>query len=295
MKNHASVLTICIMVFLILCTFKSTAQQNTQNKPKEIVVGYELAGVKDVIAKKNIPYLKTIDSSLKLDIYYPPRFDFKRKIPLIVFVFGYTNEGQLKTAKHQLRLWSPYTSWCKVVAASGMAAIVYETINPENDLKSLIQFISSSADKLNIDVNKIGAYSCSANTPTEIAYILNDSNSVFKCAVVYYGIFLNTDFKYLSTIDTLSQNMGFVTPRLSEPTTWNKNVPIMIVHAGKDFVPHTNESLTLFLDKAINQNMPITLINYSTGIHGFDVYTDNIPTRQIIKTTLEFWKFYLKQ
>jgi hypothetical protein len=89
--------------------------------------------------------------------------------------------------------------------------------------------------------------------------------------------------------------MGFVTPRLSEATTWNKNVPLMIVHAGKDFVPHSNESLSLFLDKAINQNLPVTLINYSNGVHGFDVYTDNEPTRQIIKTTLEFWEFYLKQ
>jgi dipeptidyl aminopeptidase/acylaminoacyl peptidase len=257
-------------------------------------VAYEVAGMNDVITKKNIPYLKTSDSALKMDIYYPPKFDFNRKIPAIVFVFGYTNEGQLKTAKHQLRTWSPYTSWCKVVAASGMAAIVYETINPENDIKSLIQYINSNTDNLNIDVNKIGAYSCSANTPTEIAYVLNDSNCIFKCAVVYYGIFLTTDFKYISTIDTLSQNMGFVTPRLSEPTSWNRKVPLLIVHAGKDFVPHTNESLTSFVEKAIVQNIPITLMIHSNGVHGFDIYTDNESTRQIIKNTLEFWEFYLK-
>jgi len=204
MKAPKLVLLISIMVLLMPFSIKTSAQQGTQNKPKEIVVAYEVAGMNDVIAKKDIPYLKTSDSALKMDIYYPPKFDFKRKIPAIVFVFGYTNEGQLKTAKHQLRTWSPYTSWCKVIAASGMAAIVYETINPENDLKALLQYINSNTDNLNIDVNKIGAYSCSANTPTEIAYILNDSNCIFKCAVVYYGIFLTTDFKYISTIDTLS-------------------------------------------------------------------------------------------
>jgi dienelactone hydrolase len=283
------------MLLIIPFSIKTSAQQSTQNKPKENVVAYEVAGMNDVIAKKDIPYLKTADSALKMDIYYPPKFDFKRKIPAIVFVFGYTNEGQLKTAKHQLRTWSPYTSWCKVIAASGMAAIVYETINPENDIKSLLQYINSNTDNLNIDVNKIGAYSCSANTPTEIAYILNDSNCIFKCAVVYYGIFLTTDFKYISTIDTLSQNMGFVTPRLSEPTSWNRKVPLLIVHAGKDFVPHTNESLTSFVEKAIVQNIPITLMIHSNGVHGFDIYTDNESTRQIIKNTLEFWKFYLKQ
>lgn len=274
-------------------SFEVSAQQSIQDKPKEIVVAYEVPGMNDVIVKKDIPYLKSSDSALKMDVYYPPNFDFRRKIPAIVFVFGYTNDGQLKTAKHQLRTWSPYISWCRVVAASGMAAIVYETINPENDLKSLIQHIASDPDNLNIDVEKMGAYSCSANTPTEIAYALNDPNCIFKCAVVYYGLFLTTDFKHISAIDTLSQSMGFVTPRLSEPASWNKNVPLMIVHAGKDLALLT-ESLTSFVSEAIVQNIPITLIIHSDGIHAFDLYTDNERTRQIIRNTLEFWKYYLK-
>ena len=288
-------LVLLISIIVLPFSIRTSAQQSTQNKPKEIVVAYEVTGMNDVITKKDIPYLKTSDSALKMDIYYPPKFDFKTKIPAIVFVFGYTNEGQLKTAKHQLRTWSPYTSWCKVVAASEMAAVVYETINPENDLKSLLQYINSNTDNLSIDINKIGAYSCSANTPVALANILNSANNSFKCAAIYYGIFLNTDFKYLSVIDTLSKNMGFIPSRLPEATVWNKNVPILIVHAGKDFVPNTDESLTGFLDKAVKQKVPFTLINYATGIHGFDVYADNKEIREIIKTTLEFWKFNLNQ
>jgi dienelactone hydrolase len=89
--------------------------------------------------------------------------------------------------------------------------------------------------------------------------------------------------------------MGFIPSRLPESTTWKKDVPILIVHAGKDFVPHTDESITVFTAEAIKQKVPITLIHYATGIHGFDVYEDNKEIREIIKTTLEFWKFYLKQ
>jgi len=287
-------LTTMIALTLLFCSNGMQAQ-NTKSKLKETVVAYEVAGMNDVIIKKDIPYLKTSDSTLKMDVYYPPKFDFKSKIPAIVFIYGYTNNGQIKSVGKQLRKWSAYTSWCQVIAASGMAAIAYETVNPENNLTSLMNHINTNADKLNIDANKIGACTCSANSPTALANILNNSNTYFKCAVVYYGIFLNTDFKYLSLIDTLSQNMGFVTPRLPEPTLWKKDVPILIVHAGKDFVPHSDESLTGFIDKAINQKIPITLINYSTGIHGFDVYADNEDIREIIKTTLEFWKFYLKQ
>ncbi len=67
----------------------------------------------------------------------------------------------------------------------------------------------------------------------------------------------------------------------------------MIVHAGKDLVLLT-ESLTDFINEAIVENVPVTLIIHSDGIHAFDLYTDNESTRQIIRNTLEFWKGYLK-
>jgi hypothetical protein len=68
----------------------------------------------------------------------------------------------------------------------------------------------------------------------------------------------------------------------------------MIIRAGKDNVPYLNQSITSFHEKALNQNLPITFINYPDGVHGCDTYTDNETTRQIIRNTLEFWKFYLK-
>jgi dipeptidyl aminopeptidase/acylaminoacyl peptidase len=292
MKRFEMAFLTCSMVLLMFSSLNASAQQT---KPKEKdAVAYDVPHMDEVIIHKDIPYLKTPDSALKMDIYYPPKFNFNSKIPAVVFVYAYTNDGQLKAVGKQFRKWIAYTSWCRVVAASGMAAIAYETVNPVNDLNSLLQYVKTNADKLNIDANKIGAYAGSANTTTALAYILNDTNSIFKCAAINYGIFLCTDFKHLSLMDTLSQNMGFVTPRLSEPVSWNKKVPLMIVHVGKDFVPHSDESLTGFVDKAINQKVPFTLIHYATGIHGFDVWADDETTRQIIKTTLDFWKFYLK-
>jgi len=53
------------------------------------------------------------------------------------------------------------------------------------------------------------------------------------------------------------------------------------------------QSIAGFCEKALNQNLPVTLINYSDGVHGFDIYNDNETSKQIIKTTIEFWKFYL--
>jgi dienelactone hydrolase len=281
------------MFLSTFCNPKTPEQKSTSDRLKEQVVAFELPGMKDVIVKKDIPYQSISDSTLNMDIYYPPNFNFKRIIPAVIIVYGFNNESQIKITGNQLRNWSVHISWCKIIAASGMAAIVYETVNPENDLISLLKYINSSVNILNIDPNNIGAYTCSANSYTALAYILNNSNGFIKCAVVYYGMFLTKDYNNLSLIDSLSQNMGFMSPILSESSSWRKDVPLMIVNAGIDD-PLINQSLTGFVDNAINQNLPITVINYPNGLHGFDFLNDNDTTRMIISSTIDFWKFNLK-
>ena len=281
--------------FLIFFTNGMQAQstQNTQRERGAVV--FDLPRMNDVIIKKDIPYQDIAGSTLKMDIYYPPDFDFQRKIPAVIIVLGYPDLAGKKLLGSEFKNHIQFVSWCKIIAASGMAAIAYQSNNPEQDILSLSNYLKTNEDKLKIDTAKIGAYTCSAHTPTTISTILNGSNNIFKCAVVYYGFFLTNDFKYLLQIDTLSQNMGFKTPRLAEPRTWKKDVPIMVIRAGKDNVPYINQTLASFYDKALNQNLPITLINYSNGVHGFEAANDNETTRQIIRTTLEFWKFNLNQ
>jgi len=271
-------------------------QAQTTNKPREKgAVVYDLPRMDDVIIKRDIPYQDIGGSPLKMDIYYPPDFDFKSKIPAVIIVLGYPDVAGKKLLGSEFKNYIQLVSWCKIISASGMAGIVYESVNPEKDIITLSNYLKTNADEVKIDINKIGAWTCSAHTPTTISYILNGADNIFKCAVVYYGFFLTNDFKYLPQIDTLSQNMGFKTPRLSEPTVWRKDVPIMIVRAGKDNVPYINQTLSSFYDQALSQDLSITLINYQNGVHGFDAALDNETTRQIIKTTLEFWKLYLMQ
>jgi hypothetical protein len=277
----------------MFCNYKITYAQNNTDKPKEMLVLYQIQGMENAIVKKNIAYTVSSDTMLKMDIYYPPKFNFKKKIPAVIFVFGFTNDAQKKIAGTQLRHWSAYTSWCRLVAASGMAAIVYETVDPENDLLLLEKYIQTNQDKLMIDIEKIGSFVCSGNTPTSVTHILNSPSTVFKCAVIYYGIILTQNFQYIAKYDTLSQQMGFKIPILTDPKNWNKNVPLLIVRAGLDNVPYLNLALSAFYEKAIEQNLPVTLINYPDGYHAFEFNNDNETTRMIIKNTLEFWKFYL--
>jgi dienelactone hydrolase len=287
-------LTTMVAVFLFFCADGIHAQTTNKQREQGSVV-YDLPGMDDVIIKKDIPYQDIAGSPLKMDIYYPPDFDFQRKIPAVIIVLGYPDVAGKRLLGSEFKNYIQLISWCRIISASGMAAIVYESIDPEKDIISLSNYLNINEDKLKIDKNRIGAWTCSAHTPTTISYILNGSDNIFKCVVVYYGFFLTDDFKYLPQIDTLSQNMGFKTPRLSEPISWKKNVPIMIIRAGKDNVPYINQTLADFYEKALIQDLPITLINYQNGVHGFDAALDNETTRQIIKNTIEFWKFNLNE
>lgn len=281
-----------VAVFLLL-SINGIRAQNTQDKPKGQVVVYKVPGMDNVLIKKDIPYQDIAGSVLKMDIYYPPKFDFKTKIPAVVIVLGYPDVAGKKLLGSEFKNYSQYISWCRIIAASGMAAIAYESVNPEKDIITLSNYLKANADKLKIDIDKIGAYSCSAHTITAMAYILSNSNNFIKCAVNYYGLILADDYKFMPQIDTISKQMGFMTPQIPKPEEWRKDVPIMIASAGKDYVPFINPAVADFVPKAIAQNLPITLIHYPNGQHNFDALDDNETTRMIIKTTLDFWKFYL--
>ncbi len=254
---------------------------------------YNKSGMKDVIVKQGIPYRDHADSSLVLDIYYPPGFTFESKVPAIVIVFGYTDKAQNRIIGKQFKKWSVYTSWCRLIAASGIAAIVYETLDPVEDLAAIEKYIKENQKDLLIDKDRMGVFAVSANTPTAISRLLDESNDFFTCGVFYYGFTLTFNSKYLNPIDSLYKNWGFSIGRIPDSAHWNLDAPIMLVRAGRDKLTYLNQTIDEFVDVAGKKNLPLTLINYSNGRHGFDGYDDNDTTRMIVKSTLEFWKFYL--
>jgi hypothetical protein len=48
-----------------------------------------------------------------------------------------------------------------------------------------------------------------------------------------------------------------------------------------------------FVQKALVRNMPLTLVNHASGIHGFDLFEDTGKTPEIIKQVLAFMAFHL--
>jgi acetyl esterase/lipase len=87
---------------------------------------------------------------------------------------------------------------------------------------------------------------------------------------------------------------GFVNPCAGKSVEdLPHDVPLFIARAGRDEMPHLNETLDRFLGKALTRNLPVTFVNYPEGPHAFDIHHDSETSREIIRQILAFMRFHL--
>jgi hypothetical protein len=94
---------------------------------------YDLPGM-EAVEVKNYTYAYNDERELTLDLYYPPGTAQDAELPLVIFGIGY------RYSKQRLRNAHFNISWGRLVAASGMAAAVYDTEQPDRDLDILMNF-----------------------------------------------------------------------------------------------------------------------------------------------------------
>jgi acetyl esterase/lipase len=72
-----------------------------------------------------------------------------------------------------------------------------------------------------------------------------------------------------------------------------KDTPLFIARAGRDEMPHLNETLDRFLVEALACNLPVTFANHPEAPHAFDLMHDSDTSREIIRQILAFLRFHL--
>ena len=217
---------------------------------------YQVPGMKKTIIKEKIIYRNVNDTALSFDVYYPPAFNFKKELPLVIFNNGV---GAMDIPK-----WGIYKDWAKLVAASGMIALNYQCRggNGLQDGEALLDYLVQHAHELNIDAGKIGLWTCSANARTGMRIAFKTKPELVKALVVYYG-----------GPDSLGQ--------------LRQNLPTMVVRAGLD-AQFINNGVEGFIQSALQQDARIEVINYLNGIHAFDAYINTEESKEIIKKTIDF-------
>lgn len=204
--------------------------------------------------RTNIAY----DGDLKLDLYRPSEVDV---LPVVIFVNG--------VALRALKEWGQYTSWPRLVATRGIAAITYQTVSgdsAEAETEALLKYVKEHAAALKIDPSRIALWSCSANVRVATSLLAKHPKDAFRAAAFYYGI-------------------------MSTPPS-HAEVPVFIARANLD-MPMINDSIDRWSAEAVALDVPVSLVTYPQGLHGFDVRQDTAESRDIIRQTLDFLQFHL--
>ena len=255
-------------------------------------VVYQLPGVDAVTIRRDVEYRATDAGVLTMDIYYPPDSKTGVRIPAIVFVSGFSDVGFQKMLGCKLKEMESYISWGQLAAASGLAAITYTNREPAADVQALLQYIRKNAASLGIDENRIGVWACSGNVPMALSLLMQEDRDYLKCAVLCYGLML--DLEGSSSVAELAKTFGFVNPCAGKSVNdLPQDIPLFIVRAGQDEIPHLNETIDRFLVKALTCNLPITFANHPAAPHSFDLLHDSETSREIIRQILAFLRFHL--
>lgn len=239
------------------------------------------------VVKRDVEYKEVGDIALRMDIYYPPGLDEDSELPAVIFVFGYTDSRMLEMLDSRLKDTGQYASWGRLLAASEIVGIAYETVDPHSDIKELIDYVHRNAISLQIDPDRLGLWSCSGNVPTTLSVLMDESMDYIRCAVLYYGFML--DWCDSRKVSENAGKVGFEYPcetRTVEDLA--KNIPLLVVKAGQDQTPDLNESIEQFLIEARRLNLPVDFVEHKQGQHAFDILDNTETSRNIIQQTITF-------
>jgi acetyl esterase/lipase len=238
-------------------------------------VVYSVPGMANVRVREGLVYKTVTGSPLHFDVYEPA--SASRATPAVVLIHG----GPIPNIG--ARRWGLYTSHGRLLAASGMTAIVFDhrflahdrIRDAAADLADLIRHVRDNAKALGIDKNRLALWSFSGGG-TLLANALRERQGWWKLLVAYYGVmepFGTGHDERLSAIAAFGRDAA-------------KAPPILVVRAGRDD-PAINATIDRFAAAAKSAGARVELLTHPTGQHGFDILDPGEASNQIIQRTLD--------
>jgi|SoiMethySBSTD1v2_1073268.scaffolds.fasta_scaffold45978_5 tetratricopeptide (TPR) repeat protein len=212
----------------------------------------------DKVVPRQVTWKTVSGTALLMDVYAPPAT--KGAAPAVVFVNGVG----MWPGGTPLRTWGQYTSWPRLIAASGMVAVTFDARGEEanaEDVRDVFAYVRDHARDLGIDATRVAAWACSANVRSTLAVLMAPEAPPVVAAVLYYGS--------------------------ADVPSFRRDLPVQFVRAGRDR-PQMNELNDRMTAAALAANAPWTLVNVPQGHHAFDVLDDTDESRQAIRGTVAY-------
>ena len=217
-----------------------------------------LPGMDDVLVRRDLEWKAADGTTLRMDLFEPKGTKPDARLGVVVFVNGVGGTPEIS-----LRRWGVYQSWARLVAASGMAAVLHDSRqeHAEADVAAVVDHLRAHAGELGIDGNDVAVWASSANVNAGFAYAADPSRTFLRAAVFYYG----------------SVNKDRI----------RQDLPVLVVRAGLD-QPWANGPIDAYAARALALDAPVTIMNLPGAIHAFDVFDDNEQSRMAVRATLDF-------
>lgn len=245
-----------------LTAIDEPAPPSLQN-PNGFGVVYEAPEMATVRVTKNVTYMKSGTRELQVDIALPKAA--KDPLPAVVFLNAIGDR-----LPDRLKEWGIYSTWPKLIAASGMAGVSMDcdAEHIHESLAGVLAFLEQRGKSFGIDGSRIGVYAASANVTQAASFLFGASPPKnVKAAVFYYGM-----------------------PNAPE---LRRDLPVLVVTAESD-LPMVRTGIESLFTRVMSEAAPWTF-EMGTGLpHAFDSFADNDASRRTIQRTLAFWKSHLE-
>jgi dienelactone hydrolase len=255
---------------------------------------YRIPGTENVVKRLGIPYLSEGSLNLKLDLYLPAETSKDAGFPVVILVNGYSDPAIKKYFGVNQKDLGLFSSWAELIAASGMAAVTYESVRSSSESERLIEHLRKHAGAYGIDPERLAVIGCSANTLTAQS-LMQERGFPIRCAVLYYPILATPDKKDAEIIAASAKRFGFYWTDLREIKEIRKDVPLFVVSVGKESHSEVKATAERFVREALSLGVPITFVHYADGQHDFDVQDDTPESRAIIRQTVDFLRLHLME
>jgi acetyl esterase/lipase len=249
----------------------------------KIPVFYSVPGMDAVRVERDIVFRSAGDTALKADIYLPAA---RGTYPVVVLASG-GSVNDWRTAAF-------YTSFGRVLAAEGIAAVNYDKRLARDrkavpvaseDTLALVEYLKSNAAKYGLDTSRLCSWHFSAGGT--VAGTMLGEKSPATCVVLTYAI---ASFGEGDADAALAPYSALVQAR----ERGDRFPPTLVVRAGRD-AKTLNDSLDALVAAVVAKNGPVSMINYPAGDHGFEILNDTDETRRVIAQSIAWVKSQLKR
>jgi acetyl esterase/lipase len=257
----------------------------------KMTVVYSIPGVEAVTVRRDVTYRTTDSGSLSFDVYYPPGPTADSRHPAVLFVHGYSDAGTPNVFGRTFKEMGHPVSWARLIAASGVAAILYSNRQPVDDVQAILQHVRDHGARIGIDASRLGLFAASGHVPLALWLLTQPERREVACAVFCCGYMLDVDGA--TSVAEMQKTYRFANPCAGKSMDDVRNdVPLLVVRAGRDQFG-VNESLDSFIGGALRRDLPVRLVNHAGAPHAFDLWDDSEATREIIRGILRFMQFHL--